>query len=72
MPESAPPPSSASQQADPGEPAITRELAAPPVAAPPLDPDLFQPNEVEREFLLKAISSNPEDMERRVRRIQQM
>lgn len=52
------------------EPAITRELAVPPVDAPPLDPDLFIPNAVEREFLLKAISANPEEMERRVRRIQ--
>lgn len=52
------------------EPAITRELAVPPVEAPPLDPDLFIPNAIEREFLLKAISANPEEMERRVRRIQ--
>jgi hypothetical protein len=54
------------------EPKITRELAVPPVAAPPLDPTLFRPNEVEREFLLKAISPDEAEIETRVRHIQKM
>ena len=52
------------------EPHITRELVAPPVAGPPLDPSLFRPNKVEREFLLRAISPDEAQMERSVRQIQ--
>ncbi|KAF8321200.1 hypothetical protein DL93DRAFT_2052123 [Clavulina sp. PMI_390] len=52
------------------QPSITRELAVPPIPGPPLDPDLWQPNAVEWSFLTKYISSDPVELDRRIRRIQ--
>ncbi|KIJ51162.1 hypothetical protein M422DRAFT_58802 [Sphaerobolus stellatus SS14] len=45
---------------------ITRELSTPPIKAPPLDPTLFQPGEVERDFLKASVSEDESEIRRRV------
>lgn len=53
------------------EPSITRELSEPPIAGPALDPDLFKPNEVEKDFLHRWVSKDDTELEKRVNWIQQ-
>jgi len=54
------------------DPKVTRELPVPPVAGQPLDPSLLRLNEVEREFLLKTVSPDEAEMERRIRDTQKL
>jgi hypothetical protein len=54
------------------DPKITRELPVPPVAGQPLDPSLLRLNEVERGFLLKTVSPDEAEMERRIRDTQEL
>lgn len=50
--------------------AITRELAAPPVTPPALEPALFQPNALEKEFLNSAISADEQELMERLLEVQ--
>ncbi|KAF8584542.1 hypothetical protein K439DRAFT_1345845 [Ramaria rubella] len=49
---------------------ITRELNTPPVGAPPLDPTLFNPSDVELQFLRSAISEDDEELRARILEVQ--
>jgi len=52
------------------DPAIKRELPVPPIAGPPLDPDLFAPSDVEMAFLREAISPDDDALKRIVTEVQ--
>lgn len=49
---------------------INRELATPPIQAPDLNPDLFKPNQVEWDFLKRAISNDEAVLRERVYAVQ--
>jgi len=53
------------------DPKITHELPTPPIAAPPLDRSLWQPNAVELAFLHSAISEDDEIVKERMFAVQE-
>lgn len=52
--------------------AITRELETLPLKAPPLDPTLYDPNDEEKDFLARTVSTDEQEVIRRIMHVQKV